>query len=162
MEVSAGLDLPHGPDVVFPWVADLGRYPSWLEIVRRAEPEPDGDEGEGPAWKVELRARLGPMARSKRLRMVRAAMEPDRSARFERAELDGREHSDWVLAVALDPAAGGCHLRMTLTYAGSALAPLVQRILADEIDRSGRRLLGCLDAEAGEAGEGGGSGAGRP
>lgn len=43
--------------------------PQWLEIVTRAEPM--GDDGNEPAWAVDLRGRMGPLARSKRLRMVR-------------------------------------------------------------------------------------------
>jgi hypothetical protein len=142
VDVSAGLDAPHPPEVLFSWVVDLGRYPSWLDIVTRADPAPGAPtDGGNPAWTVDLRARLGPIARSKRLRMVRTVSEPDRFVRFERAELDGREHASWVLEAELEPIASGCHLTMTLHYAGGALAPLVQRLLADEIERSRRRLL---------------------
>jgi hypothetical protein len=146
VEVSARLDVPHPAAAVFPWVADLGRYPAWLDIVRRAEPgDPAGGDG-APAWTVDLRARLGPIARSKRLRMVRTVCDADRAVRFERAETDGRDHAAWVLDAAIDPDAGGCHLAMTLRYAGGALGPLVQRLLADEIDRSGARLVARVAA----------------
>jgi hypothetical protein len=148
MDVSATLHVPYPPAAVFPWLADLGRYPSWLDIVKRADPVPDArptaDERgavPGPAWSVDLRARLGPVARSKRLRMVRTVCEDDRVVRFERAEVDGRDHSSWVLDGKLVSTADGCWLTMTLQYAGGALAPLVQRFLNDEIDRSGRRLV---------------------
>jgi hypothetical protein len=142
VDVKAGLDAPHPPEVLFAWIADLGRYPSWLEIVTRADPETTVPADAGnPAWMVDLRARLGPIARSKRLRMVRTFSEPDRLVRFERAEVDGRHHSSWVLEASLAPTETGCHLTMTLHYAGGALAPLVQRLLNEEIERSGRRLL---------------------
>ena len=49
--------------------------------------EAPGDE---PAWEVELRARVGPFARSKRLRMALTEMVTDRLVVFERAEIDGR------------------------------------------------------------------------
>ena len=51
------------------------------------------DDGR-PAWRVELRARVGPFARSKQLRMVRTVYEPERIARFERIEDDERDHAD--------------------------------------------------------------------
>ena len=101
--MTADLDAPCTPEELFAWVDDLGRYPDWLDIVPRAvavEPHPDDA---GPAWSVDLRGRLGPLARSKRLRMVRTALEPGR-VRFERVEHDGRRHSPWVLEAAVDEA----------------------------------------------------------
>ena len=92
MDVVASLEAPCPPSALFPWVDDLERYPEWLDIVPRAahaEPHP---EDIGPAWSVDLRGRLGPFARAKRLRMVRTVHEPDRHARFERMEHDGRQH----------------------------------------------------------------------
>ena len=59
-------------------LADLSTYPEWLALVTEAEPQ--GDH----TWLVTLRARLGPLARSKRLRMVRTQLLDD-SVRFERA-----------------------------------------------------------------------------
>jgi hypothetical protein len=50
-------------------------------------------------WDVELRARLGPLARSKRLRMVRTVRDPETfTATFERDQADGRNHSPWTAA----------------------------------------------------------------
>lgn len=149
MDVTADLDAPCPPDELFAWVDDLGRYPQWLDIVPRAsaaDPHPDDP---GPAWSVDLRGRLGPFARSKRLRMARTVHEPGR-VRFERAERDGRQHSPWVLSAEVTGVAGGSRLRMHLHYGGSLVGPLVERLLADEIARSRPRLLALL-AEAGAA-----------
>ena len=149
MDVKADLDAPCPPDELFAWVDDLGRYPQWLDIVPRAsaaDPHPDDP---GPAWSVDLRGRLGPFARSKRLRMARTVHEPGR-VRFERAERDGRQHSPWVLSAEVTGIAGGSRLRMHLHYGGSLVGPLVERLLADEIARSRPRLLALL-AEAGAA-----------
>ena len=149
MDVTADLDAPCPPDELFAWVDDLGRYPQWLDIVPRAsaaDPHPDDP---GPAWSVDLRGRLGPFARSKRLRMARTVHEPGR-VRFERAERDGRQHSPWVLSAEVTGVAGGSRLRMHLHYGGSLFGPLVERLLADEIARSRPRLLALL-AEAGAA-----------
>lgn len=139
MDVTAELDAPHPPAAVFAWVEDLGRYPAWLEIVPRATPDGDG------AWSVDLRGRLGPLARSKRLRMVRTRHEAPASVRFERAELDGRQHSPWVLEAEVTPVeGGGSHLTMRLHYGGSLVGPVIERLLGDEIERSRQRLLSLL------------------
>src|SRR5690606_30121098 len=68
VDVTATLDAPCSPEDLFPWVADLDRYPQWLDIVPRAVPVDAHADDAGPAWSVDLRGRLGPFARSKRLR----------------------------------------------------------------------------------------------
>lgn len=138
MDVTATLDAPHPPGEVFAWVADLADYPRWLEIVPRAEAD-----GEG-AWLVWLRGRLGPLARSKRLRMRRVVLDVPRAVRFEREEGDGRSHSPWVLDARVEPVAGGSRLTMHLHYGGGLLGPVVERLLGDEIERSKARLLALL------------------
>ncbi len=94
-----------------------------------------------PAWLVDLRAQMGPLRRSKRLRMVRTVCEPLRVARFERRELDGRTHSDWVLSAAIDEIDTGVRLTMDLRYGGSLWIPALDRILREEIRRSSARLV---------------------
>ncbi|HEY6414605.1 MAG TPA: hypothetical protein VIX41_00150, partial [Acidimicrobiales bacterium] len=71
MDVTADLLAPCTPERLFGWVDDLAHYPEWLDIVPRATPVEAQDGDPGPAWSVDLRGRLGPFARSKRLRMVR-------------------------------------------------------------------------------------------
>jgi len=145
VDVHAELVAPCAPEELFAWVDDLARYPDWLEIVTRVEPA--GTE----AWAVDLRGRLGPLARSKRLRMVRGTVgaEADgvRTARFERAELDGRQHSPWVLQATVAPHAEGSTLAMGLHYGGSLFGPVLERVLRDEIERSRRRLLDLVTAD---------------
>ncbi len=141
MDVTASLDAPCAPDALFPWIEDLGRYPEWLDIVPRAVPEPAHAEDPGPAWSVDLRGRLGPFARAKRLRMVRTLVEAPTRARFERVEHDGRQHADWVLDAEVVPAGDGSRLTMRLHYGGRLWMPVLDRLLADEIERSRPRLL---------------------
>lgn len=138
MDVHAELEAPCPPAALFHWIDDLSRYPEWLDIVPRAVA--DGDD----AWIVDLRGRLGPLARSKRLRMVRVARTPDRSVRFERQERDGRQHSPWVLSAEVTPTDGGSRLAMDLHYGGSFAGRLLERMLRDEIDRSKPRLLALV------------------
>jgi hypothetical protein len=135
MDVVAALDAPCGAPELFSWVEDLTRYPSWLTMVTAAVP--DGD-----AWRVDLRGRLGPLARSKRLRMVRTAYEPGHLAVFERDQGDGRQHSPWRLRATVEPVpAGGSHLEMQLHYGGALWGPVLERMLREEIDQGRERLL---------------------
>ncbi|HLT68866.1 MAG TPA: SRPBCC family protein, partial [Acidimicrobiales bacterium] len=145
VDVTADLVAPCTPDELFRWVDDLGRYPQWLEIVPRVRPADPHPDDPGPAWSVDLRGRLGPFARSKRLRMVRTVHEPGR-VRFERAERDGRRHAPWVLTAEVGPVDGGSRLEVHLHYGGSLVGPLIERLLGDEIERSRPRLLALVGA----------------
>jgi hypothetical protein len=140
VDMTASMDAPCTPTTLFAAVQDLAGYPEWLSIVSRAEPtEPDAGDA-GPAWSIELRGRIGPLARSKRLRMVRTLHEPPRRARFERRELDGREHSPWVLDASVHETPDGSELRMALHYGGSFGGSMLERLLRDEIEASRERL----------------------
>lgn len=146
MDVLAELEAPCGAERLFGEVDDLVRYPAWLSIVPRAVPADDGTE----SWIVDLRGRLGPMARSKRLRMVRTAHETPHHCRFEREEQDGRNHSAWVLDATVEPVgAGASRLTMRLHYGGTFGGSLLERMLRDEIERSRPALLERItEAEA--------------
>ena len=146
VELTADLTAPCAPDELFGWIDDLGRYPQWMGLVHGAsaiDPLPDGT----PAWDVELRARIGPFARSKRLTMVRTVCETDRAVVFERRETDGRSHSVWRLGATVEPGEPGqpdfgCRLEMSLHYGGSLwTGGLMERVLHDEINRSRDRLV---------------------
>jgi hypothetical protein len=139
MELAADLDAPCPPEELFMWVDDLERYPAWLSIVTRAE----AYAGAPLAWSVDLRGRVGPFARSKRLRMVRTSFAPSRLAVFERQEDDGRQHAAWVLRAEVSPLDGGqgSHLAMRLRYDGTLWGPVIERLLADEIEQGRLRLL---------------------
>jgi hypothetical protein len=141
VDVLAELTAPCAPEVLYRCVVDLGLYPEWLDIVPRAVRE-DGDE---PAWVVDLRGRLGPFARSKRLRMVRTTQDAPTKVVFERRERDDRSHSPWVLQADVEPADGGSRLVMHLHYGGALWGPVLERILGDEIENSKPRLLALLE-----------------
>ncbi len=154
MDLTADLDAPCPPEELFGWVETLDRYTRWLDIVARAEPAEPHRDDVGPAWQVDLRGRLGPLARSKRLRMVRTVHAPPSRAVFERVEHDGRQHSAWLLEaeVAARPDVAGSRLTMHLHYGGSLWGPVLERLLGDEIEQSRERLLTCVlqgDARAG-------------
>lgn len=164
VDVSASLSTPVPPAELFTAVESLDTYPDWLDIVGRAEPVDAAPGDPGPAWSVDLRGQLGPLRRSKRLRMVRFVHNPPHRAQFSRRELDGKAHSRWTLTVDVfaadrlrdgdserdgdgdrdgDGGSGmaGSVLEMALHYGGGLWVPLLDRILADEIERSKPRLL---------------------
>lgn len=143
MDITAALDAPHPPADVRPWVEDLERYPQWLTIVPRAVPDPPAPGDEGPAWSIHLRGKVGPLSRSKRLRMVRTRAE-EHEIVFERREVDGQQHSAWVLRASLAPQPAGTTLTMHLHYGGQLWEALVERLLRDEIEQSRVRLLDRL------------------
>ena len=127
------------PADVFAQVESLDTYPAWLRLVHRVESaEPEGGQ---PAWQVELRARVGPFARSKRLRMVRTVFEPGRRVRFERVQDDDRDHAEWILVAEVAPDPGGTLLTMELEYTGELWGDSLLQPLLDEEVRRGRRAL---------------------
>jgi hypothetical protein len=143
VDVTADLHAPCAPSLLRPWVADLGHYPQWLTIVPRAVNDAPADGDGGPAWSIHLRARVGALSRSKRLRMVRTVDEADDIV-FERRELDGQQHAAWILRAHLAPREASTVLTMQLHYGGRLWEPLVERLLRDEIDVSRQRLLTLL------------------
>jgi hypothetical protein len=151
VDLSATMHAPCTAAQLFAEVEDLRSYPTWLTIVPRAEPSAAADGDPGPAWSVELRGRIGPLARSKRLRMVRTVHEADQHVRFERRELDGRDHSSWVLDAIVDPDGDRASvLEMSLHYGGSFGGSVLERLLRDEIDASRPRLAERVSPGTGE------------
>ncbi len=145
MDLRASLEADCTPARLFDWVGSLDTYDRWLEIVPRTSSTDAVDGDPGPAWHVTLRGRLGPLARSKRLRMVRTehvAPTGDTPGRavFERRETDGRDHATWRLAATVDAVGDASRLVMDLHYGGSLWVPLLDRLLAGEIEESRRRL----------------------
>ena len=104
-------------------------------------PPTSGGDDELPAWSVDLRGRLGPFARSKRLRMVRTDLVVPSLAVFERRETDERHHSYWMLRAEVSQRPAGSALLMRLHYGGALWGPVVERLLAEEVDRGRTRLL---------------------
>ena len=145
MRTSESVVVPASPAELFPYVSRLEAYPPWLRLVHRAEPIADGPL---PTWDVELRARVGPFARSKRLRMQRVSIESDREARFERAEVDGREHAMWALRVELAAAGDDTVLTMHLAYDGKLwTGGVLERVLDDEVRRARVKLVELLTSD---------------
>ena len=146
MQIERDTLVPGPPERAFALVDDLAAYPEWMDLVHDVEEvsPTDGDR----TWNVELQAQVGPFARSKRLRMVRTVHDPAHRVVFERAEVDGRRHSPWVLAATLDPDGvdgGEVRLTMTLTYGGNLwTGAVLQRVLDDHVERGAAALRDLL------------------
>ncbi len=132
-------EITASPERVFEIVSDLETYSEWLDLVTISEPAPADSTDPGPAWFVTIRAKVGPFARSKRLRMVRTEL-TDSTARFERHELDGREHSAWVMASKVDEGRAGASVSMELSYDGGLMDGPIEKILGGVVDGAGDKL----------------------
>ena len=134
---------------LFDLITDVAAYPQWLNIVVRAEPVDD----EPDTWIIDLQGRIGRMARSKRLRMVRTAHQVPTLVRFERAEVDGRRHAVWRLTAQVRPRGDGSELQVELHYGGRLWGPVLERLLADEVTNSRARLVQVLAERTSRAGD---------
>lgn len=137
MKYSSSVALNAPVDTVRPYVSDLAKYPQWMPLVFSATAS--GDD----AWDVELRAKVGVFARSKRLRM-RRTIESDSLFVFEREETDGRRHSAWLMRVTLLPSDDGSLVTIDLSYGGNLwTAGVLDRVLASQVDE-GKKGLASL------------------
>lgn len=142
MDVHATLEAPCGADRLFAFVDDLGQYPAWMDLVHGVQPAQGVDDGAPAAWQVELRARVGPFARSKRLRMQRTLHDTaQHRVVFERTETDGRSHSPWVLRADVTELGGASTLHVHLHYGGALwTGGVLERVLGDQITNGRERL----------------------
>jgi Polyketide cyclase / dehydrase and lipid transport len=130
-------------ETLFEHIATLDRYPPWMRLVHRVTPMAPDEQG--PAWWVELRARIGPFTRSKQLRMVRTKFVDNERVRFERVEHDERDHAEWILVGEVAEADDGADLTMHLEYTGELWSMnVLGRILDDEVRRSTAALAELL------------------
>jgi carbon monoxide dehydrogenase subunit G len=128
VQYSSDVIVAVDPAVVHPYVADLARYVEWMPMVHDVEPVDDG------IWNVELRAKVGVFARSKRLRMKRT-VNTSQQIVFERDEIDGRRHSPWKMSVALHNVEAGCVVTVDLSYGGNLwTAGILDRVLVAQVD----------------------------
>ena len=128
MQYSSDVVVAVEPAHVHPYVADLARYVEWMPMVHGVESVDDG------VWNVELRAKVGVFARSKRLRMKRT-VNTSQHIVFERDEIDGRRHSPWTMAIALQANEVGSVVTVDLSYGGTLwTAGILDRVLASQVE----------------------------
>ncbi len=151
MDITRRLRVPGPQQRLFEHVDDLARYPDWMDLVHGVTPV-DVGAGETAAWEVELRAKVGPLARSKRLRMARTEHVAPTLAVFERRETDGRAHAPWVLRAEVNDVADGgvggdVELTMRLHYGGSLwTGAVLERVLESHVERGSEELRRRLSA----------------
>lgn len=140
------METPVTADELFSVVADVANYAEWLELVSKIEPAEPAAGDPGPAWFVTLRAAVGPLSRSKRLRMV--VSDNSNPTRFElkRQEVDGRDHSPWILASDVAAQATGSDLTLNLHYGGKLWNGILDSVLERHITATRPRLLSYLTA----------------
>ena len=147
MDLVASVEVPVSVEKLFVYVANLANYSSWLEFVHKVELVGESIETDA-TWLVELRAKLGVLARSKRLRMTRTVCEAPRLVVFERREQDARRHSAWVLRATVSETANGAKLETNLHYSGSLFTGgMLERALSDQITTGREKLIQQLSAK---------------
>lgn len=130
-------------------------YDRWLDFVHRVDRDATGS-ADPPAWYFTLRARIGPFARSKRLRVVETAKSADLGndgvdrVRLERQERDGRDHAPWIFDAELtdcdpDDASDGMtgtatEVTLTLTYGGRLWTSALNPVLDHQLQAATRQL----------------------
>lgn len=139
--IAAVLEAP--PSRVAELLRDLEQYPKWLDLVAAVEATAPTNGDVGPAWLVTLRAKVGPFARSKRLRMVRVTDGTDH-LRFERAEVDGRDHASWVLTASLSNTEP-CTVDVELSYSGGFWSTPLEAILGSQTSDAIERLKALVE-----------------
>ena len=138
LKVRASLETLVDRKVAHTVLRDLAQYPHWLDIVHSVTI----DENSDSAWIIELRGKVGPFARSKRLRMLRTSDDANTSVVFERSEVDGRNHSEWKLTVFFAGAGNETEVSVEMFYGGSMFGGgILERMLADQIERSRPQLV---------------------
>lgn len=143
--------ITEGPmDVVIDLLSDLANYPHWLDVVSDAQPAaPIPTDGDNPAWMVTLTAKVGPFARSKRLRMVRTEHTTDTEPaviRFQRGEADGRDHARWDMDAVVSDQGGPVEATITLSYGGSLWTGPLEPILDAAARKAADRLAASVVA----------------
>lgn len=142
MDVTLGAKMNAAPAAVLAEIEDLPGYPDWHGMVHAVEPDGDG-------WLVDLKGRLGPFTKTKRVRLVRVESTVPGQVRFVRKELDRTDYGGWELQGTVEPATGDgpCTLRFRLLYDGSSpLTSMLEPVLRAETHRSADRLRQRLAA----------------
>jgi|TARA_B100000003_G_scaffold200625_1_gene207701 ribosome-associated toxin RatA of RatAB toxin-antitoxin module len=143
MQKSILLDVNAEPELVFDVLSDLKNYPLWLSFIQKVE---NTDIHE--SWMVTLRSQIGPFSRLKKLRMRRTLSPSTRSVLFHRDEVDGKDHSNWLLRVRIDEIQSTqCLITLELEYSGKFWSKTLENILDSEVAKAAKRLEDYLEVE---------------
>ena len=143
MQKSIHLDINAEPEMVFNALSDLRNYPLWLSFIHKVE-STDLDE----SWLITLRSQIGPFTRLKKLRMQRTLNPSTRSVLFHRDELDGKQHSNWLLHVRVDEEKNTqCLITLELEYSGKFWSKTLENILDSEVIKASKLLEDYLKVQ---------------
>ncbi len=133
------VDLNGSSEQIFSALSDLANYKNWLGFIDTIDTV-DAD-GSGACWIVTLRAQVGPFARLKKLRMVRAEEDFPESIQFSRRETDSKDHSDWDLHVTINEKESmGCSVQMVVSYSGRFWSVPLQAVFTSHVETAKVRL----------------------
>ena len=127
------VDLDSSSDKIFNVLNNLEAYENLLGFVDCVEAL-ESEEGV-PCWLVTLRAKIGPFARLKKLRMARTEEKRPEVVRFSRRETDGKNHSDWELCILLKEQGGDrCLVIIEVSYSGRFWSAPLQSVFNSHVD----------------------------
>lgn len=135
MQKNLTINIKAKPKQLFDVVADLETYPEWLELVDNVQ---TGDSQHQSAWLVTLKARLGPISRSKKLRMVKSVNYP--KVEFERAETLTKDFSQWKMLAEVSESSEGSTVNIELSYGGRFWSSTLEKVMESQIERVAKRL----------------------
>lgn len=146
MNVEASFEAPCTPELLFSIVEDLGNITPWLDLLGGAEPSPADPADTGPAWGATFAIKLGPLTKTKDVRLVRIVHSPQADVVYERHEVpvEGRDVAQiamWRLTMTVSPTDAGSALHVHVFYGGDALGDMAEGILTKELNKSRPALL---------------------
>lgn len=146
MNVEESFDVPCAPEVLFAITEDLANISPWLDLLGAAVPASPDPSDVGPAWDATFVVKLGPLTKTKDVRLVRIEHEPYKSVVYERHEIptEGKDPSKiamWRLTLKVSPTNDGSSLFVNVFYGGDALGDMAEGILTKELNKSKPALL---------------------
>lgn len=144
MEIESSVPVAASVNRTVEVFADLGTHPDWNLLVASAQRTDPNPSDPGPAWDTVLQAKLGPFQRSKQLRFVR--VDPhDQEVVFERFEVDGRDHSDWMMQARVTEHEKGSEVTIKLHYSGNLWVAALDPIIEGAVKRSAEQLSDYIE-----------------
>ncbi len=131
MQTQVTVDVAAQGSEVFAVMADLSNYRELIPLVHSVKQVASSEPW---LWEVELRAKVGPFARSKKLTMTRTVNESPNRLVFARHETDNRDHAQWTLSVDITDAGAATQISLHLLYGGRLwTGGVLEKILHDNI-----------------------------
>lgn len=146
MNVEADFEAPCPPELLFSIVEDLAEISPWLDLLGDAVPCSPAQGDIGPAWDSTFAIKLGPLTKTKDVRLVRIVHKAPSEVVYERHEVpvEGRDPSQiamWRLTLKVRPVDSGSRLDVHVFYGGDALGDMAEGILTKELKKSRPALL---------------------